>query len=87
MWDNSNKNADVFTFSTAHGQLCGGHFSFCLHEHLNEALTNIAPSLSFQAAADTVGPDQMRGLDTSKAGVLKAAHGSARRGHCSRKML
>lgn len=61
----------MFTFSTAYGQLCCGYFSFCIYHHLNEAPTPITTSLSFEAAADIAGPDQMKGLDTNKSGISK----------------
>lgn len=43
-----------------------------MYHHLDEAPTPITPSLSFQAAADVAGPDQMKGLDTKKSGISKS---------------
>lgn len=69
---NSNINADVFTSSTAHGQLCCGYFSVCMYHRLNEAPTPIAPSLSFQIAEDMARPDQVKSLDNKESGISKA---------------
>lgn len=47
-----------------------------MYHHLNEAPTPITPSLSFQAAADVAGPDQMEDLDINTSGISKPKLGA-----------
>lgn len=87
MYYNSNKNSDVFTSSTAYGQLCCGYFSFCIDHHLNEAPTLIAPSL-FSGCCRRGWARLNKGFRHQEVRNFKSqAHSSALIGECSMKML